>query len=734
MKKKLIAAASAAVWLAVFADGTYVAKFDLATNNPEQWVNTGIVLAGDATTNFTFEAWVKPLAVGTSAIVSQMAGSDGRFSLRLVKSGDDFVPCMWMGHSAGHIQAYGTTSLALETWYHIAGVRNGTVWKLYVNGELDSTFGGEPRYMTPVPAGSSVGLSICIGNNSQELHNSSCRACISDVRIWSYPRTAEQIRENYRSRLKKPSMEPGLVGYFPLAGTEDSVVYNYADTPPAFSGGLHYRAISANVSNVDWEEDPALPITGELPSATSILRSVYDHNRQDLTRNAINTGKKDAPSAYTLMGWFRTDQSNGDNCFFSKIDSGNGRFQLYERGNKICAWYGGDNSVAAQNAYSADGAWSHGQWHHLAYVYDPVGQTSSIYIDGTLSGGPTDNMTLPLLSSPNWCLCGTYTAGSSKPYGGLARALSIWSRAFSADEVAEWRTKEASGGERDLIGAWPMTETEGAYCTNVLDDTACTYADSSATGLCRMVTCSAPALVQMETPHVIRFNRAFFGTNAVDTGISTAPASFTWMGWVRLADNSGSGGNSDQCVVAKFGNGNGRMQAFVRGPLRAWFGNGTGLPAEEVTGETTIPVNEWTHLAIVKTPTTLRLYVNGALDGEKTNMTLNLLAAPNWMFGGYVASTGNYKCFKGQMCNVSLWSRAFGTEKIAAWKNAVPRGTERGLIGAWMFDDGPGDVAANAVAGASDATPVAGSFLWRRSQTPEWTDPPSDSGLTVIFK
>ena len=51
-----------------------------------------------------------------------------------------------------------------------------------------------------------------------------------------------------------------------------------------------------------------------------------------------------------------------------------------------------------------------------------------------------------------------------------------------------------------------------------------------------------------------------------------------------------------------------------------------------------------------------------------------------------------------------------------------------------VFDDGPGDVAANAVAGASDATPVAGSFLWRRSQTPEWTDPPSDSGLTVIFK
>ena len=120
------------------------------------------------------------------------------------------------------------------------------------------------------------------------------------------------------------------------------------------------------------------------------------------------------------------------------------------------------------------------------------------------------------------------------------------------------------------------------------------------------------------------------------------------------------------------------------------------------------------------------------LGGDVIDQLILVLDAPRVLY--YASETGNYKCFKGMMCNVSLWSKAFSAERIAAWKNAVPRGTERGLVGAWMFSDGSGDVAANTVAGASDATPVAGSFLWRRSQTPEWTDPPSDSGLTVIFK
>jgi hypothetical protein len=235
----------------------------------------------------------------------------------------------------------------------------------------------------------------------------------------------------------------------------------------------------------------------------------------------------------------------------------------------------------------------------------------------------------------------------------------------------------------------------------------------------------------------MRFNRATYGTNVVDTGISASPANFTWMGWVFLADNSTSGGKYDNCLVAKFGSGTGRMQTYIRGNIHCWFGgDGDSIPSEEAAGSTPLPVGVWTHVAIVKTPTTLRIYVNGRLDAEKTGASLGLLPEPNWTFGGY-RHDDSYKCMCGMLSNVSLWDVAFSAGKIEAWKNAVPSGTERHLIGAWMLDDGPGDLARNAVDGAPAATPHAGSFLWQRypdPELPEWTAAPADSGITIIFK
>lgn len=110
-------------------------------NGTSSFSSAGNVYEG--TTNQTVEAWVYPTSVsGTRGIVSKISTTRG-FSLELVNGKASFR----LINSAGVTETVtGTTTLSINTWYHVVGVRNSTTGKIsiYVNGqeEANATLSG----------------------------------------------------------------------------------------------------------------------------------------------------------------------------------------------------------------------------------------------------------------------------------------------------------------------------------------------------------------------------------------------------------------------------------------------------------------------------------------------------------------------------------------------------------------------------------------------------------------
>ncbi len=130
----------------------------------------------------------------------------------------------------GGANVYWYSAIQPGQWYHVAGVKQGNVGSLYVDGNLVSTnasAGGTP-YTSAHPFVIGYGF----------IHQIQ-RGQIDEVRLWNLARSASEIQNNYASSLS--GNEPGLVAYYNMeAGTGSTLTDN--------SGNNH----TGNMNNVSW--------------------------------------------------------------------------------------------------------------------------------------------------------------------------------------------------------------------------------------------------------------------------------------------------------------------------------------------------------------------------------------------------------------------------------------------------------------------------------------------------
>ena len=97
------------------------------------------------TDDFTMECWIRRDAQGADEWL--MAHSDGTgantsIGMHIWSSatgGTANKPSIRFRQSSSNIDCNGTTALAANTWYHIAGVRDGNTLRIYVNGVQEGT-------------------------------------------------------------------------------------------------------------------------------------------------------------------------------------------------------------------------------------------------------------------------------------------------------------------------------------------------------------------------------------------------------------------------------------------------------------------------------------------------------------------------------------------------------------------------------------------------------------------
>jgi hypothetical protein len=117
---------------------------------------------------------------------------------------------------------------------------------------------------------------------------------------------------------------------------------------------------------------------------------------------------------------------------------------------------------------------------------------------------------------------------------------------------------------------------------------------------------------------------------------------------------------------------------------------GGGYP---VTGKTEFEVNKWYHLAVVFDGSTIKLYVNGALDGQVDAprgpiILCGLTDKRRFCIGSSLAS----RYFDGSISEVRVWKKALSQSEILNNMCYVPSEYYKDMIAYWRFNEGGGSI------------------------------------------
>jgi len=158
-------------------------------------------------TSFTVEAWIKAdyweSNVYAGSIISKQATSPDRSYCLTVGQGGkaEFtvsIEGLWVTATTDPI-------MGLYSWYHLAGVYDGSSVKIYINGILQTE--------TPCSGthGASTGTILYMGDNPT-WGGRNFQGTIDEIRIWDTSRTETEIVDNYTGELT--GTEDRLVAYW----------------------------------------------------------------------------------------------------------------------------------------------------------------------------------------------------------------------------------------------------------------------------------------------------------------------------------------------------------------------------------------------------------------------------------------------------------------------------------------------------------------------------------------
>ena len=154
----------------------------------------------------TMEAWIKPTAFTNQAMsIINKGDSNKSYQVRLHSPGFIYISSK---EESGVYLTSSSGSIALNTWYHIAGIidAKNDVMRIFLNGALVASRDfGEDIHVNKLPLG--IG-----GSYKGDVWHASFAGQIDEVRIWSIARTKKDIRRTMYTILS--GKEEGLVGYW----------------------------------------------------------------------------------------------------------------------------------------------------------------------------------------------------------------------------------------------------------------------------------------------------------------------------------------------------------------------------------------------------------------------------------------------------------------------------------------------------------------------------------------
>jgi len=339
--------------------------------------------------------------------------------------------------------------VVIDKWTHLAGTYDGNTLRLYVDGILCSSL------KTAYIPNSQYSLRISAGNGSAGFPESFFPGQVSDVRIWSVARSADEIQADMYTRLS--GKESKLLAYYPLGEATGSQVQDLSPNRNhgSLKGGRWQTCtVPISVENTAMQFDGVddyLELARPLPIfSISFTVSMWVK---------IPTHKRGI-----LLGDFGLQNTIGIN------------FEIVADGRLRFYWAGSPDLYGVLKL-------GINEWHFVSFVRDRENQKIYIYVDGVLDlehSGSIDDKTASVAHR-----IGRDVRGSDDGtvFEGRMADLQIWNVARTQDDIRADMYTRLSGKEPNLVAYFPLNQIHLEGTTPIVKDLTGNYNGTPRSGV-----------------------------------------------------------------------------------------------------------------------------------------------------------------------------------------------------------------------------------------------------------
>lgn len=590
----------------------------------------------------SYSCWFKVNTTGLKTIFSS-APTGGGYHVKLDVNSSDLLEFGLRTPSPTYTLTTGTTTIAIDTWYHVLITVDGANNKLYVNGTLEGTTACSGNMIFFKNSSSSNPKNL-IGGHWVTSSTQDFNGSISEVAIFDYALSETQRNTLYGSSSlgagNPMALKPQPVAYYPLGDNSASNPLTQPNEAVEDASVFQFDISSVEYVKID---GPALNFTDKMSFSgwgkfTSSAVGVY-----------TVAANFDPNTGYKFAIYYYRDNNPSSSYFRVRINSANNTLQ----------------------SYTVNGQLDVDRWYHLAFSFDGTTNADGVnlYIDNVKhSFTASDTGIYP--NTANGTRIGNYQNNNTWAMIGEISNVQFWDTDLQDSDIATLY----NNGQPLMTGTQPQAANLEAWYK--LDQSANWEADSSGDWQIPDAVSAYPQSFSFAQNKIIRTpNNVFDGIVTGSNKIGICTISY----WFK---NNNTGVLQDYMSLNDAGTGLGNSAYFrIDSNNKILYHNGSNYVRWFAPSD----IDGWNHYCWVfnsdTSYTTLAGQTNGDLEfylnGEIKAVDFNFSATPSgdpWN-GFNIAEAGQLSDASLDFCmsNLQLFDTNFSDSQVLQlYNNGTP--------------------------------------------------------------